>query len=349
MLRRESRPDRSFALIGIILAASVPALICAAAQVPQAGGDQPQLSSAKIDFVPGERTIFYDDFSDMAQDEPPPHWKVRNGKVDLRVGGNVRELYAAEEVELTSPPLAPPKNFTFEVEWTGGGEMSFVFLTKADEEAIHAMVRGEEDGMTANTSLDIGEHIGEGGIQANTSEPVKYALWVQEGRVRVYLNGERVVDANQIDVQPWTTIRAHLAGYRPNGLRKVRLAESAPDFSKAITSAGKYVTHGINFDTDSARLKPESAAVIRQVAAGLQKSPNLKLEIDGYTDSVGDEAHNLQLSKGRAEAVKAVLTAQFGVDASRLTANGFGAAKPIASNDTPDGRASNRRVEFVKR
>jgi outer membrane protein OmpA-like peptidoglycan-associated protein len=61
----------------------------------------------------------------------------------------------------------------------------------------------------------------------------------------------------------------------------------------------------------------------------------LKLEIDGYTDSVGDAAHNLDLSKRRAEAVRSVLVAQFGVDAARLTSNGFGAAKPIDSNDTP--------------
>jgi outer membrane protein OmpA-like peptidoglycan-associated protein len=116
-----------------------------------------------------------------------------------------------------------------------------------------------------------------------------------------------------------------------------------------INSTGKYITHGINFDTDSDRLKPDSAAVLKLVAAGLSKNPNLKLEIDGYTDSVGDSAHNLDLSQRRAKAVQSVLVAQFGVDASRLSANGFGPAQPIGSNDTPDGRASNRRVEFIKK
>src|SRR5689334_7777713 len=116
-----------------------------------------------------------------------------------------------------------------------------------------------------------------------------------------------------------------------------------------LASSGKYVTHGINFDHDSDRLKPDSAAVLKQVAAGLEKNPNLKLEIDGYTDSVGDATHNLDLSRRRAEAVRSVLISQFGIEPGRLTASGFGAAKPLGSNDTPDGRAQNRRVEFLKK
>jgi OmpA-OmpF porin, OOP family len=74
----------------------------------------------------------------------------------------------------------------------------------------------------------------------------------------------------------------------------------------------------------------------------------LKLEIDGYTDSVGNASHNADLSKRRAEAVKSVLVSQFNIDAARLTANGFGAGKPVASNDSAEGRAANRRVEFVR-
>jgi outer membrane protein OmpA-like peptidoglycan-associated protein len=314
-----------------------------------AQSEQPELKSAKIEFLPGERTIFLDDFSDMAQDEPPPHWKVRDGKVDLKIGGNVRELFSAEGVQLTSPKLTVPSNFTFETVWTGGGEMIWVFRDKDGEEALHVMVRGEVDGMTASTSVAAKDQLGEGMITTDTSKPVTFALWAQQGRVRAYLNGERLVDANQVEFGPIVALEVHIGGYRPNGLRSVRIAESASDFSTVINASGKYVTHGINFDTDSDRLKPESGAVLKQVAAGLQKNPNLKLEIDGYTDSVGDAAHNLNLSQRRAQAVSAVLVSQFGIEAARLSVNGFGAAKPIASNDTPDGRAANRRVEFLKK
>jgi outer membrane protein OmpA-like peptidoglycan-associated protein len=216
---------------------------------------------------------------------------------------------------------------------------------------LSAVVRGEGNGKSASTEISSGAtgHLGQGEIETDTSVPVHFALWVQQGRVRAFMNGERLVDVNQVAIAPTDHIMLDFAGYRPNGLRQVRIAESAPDFSTVINASGKYVTHGINFDTDSDRLKPESSALLKQVAAALQKNPNLKLEIDGYTDSVGNGPHNLDLSKRRAQAVQSVLVAQFGVDAGRWSANGFGADQPIGSNDTPDGRAQNRRVEFLKK
>ncbi len=128
----------------------------------------------------------------------------------------------------------------------------------------------------------------------------------------------------------------------------VRVAESSPDFGQTIVASGRYVSHGILFDTDSDRLKPESAPVIKAIARGLETNPALKLLIEGHTDSTGNADHNLDLSKRRAEAVKAVLVSQFNVDAARLTTAGLGATKPIDTNDTAAGRAQNRRVEFVK-
>ena len=128
----------------------------------------------------------------------------------------------------------------------------------------------------------------------------------------------------------------------------MRFAESTPDFSQVISASGRYVSHGILFDTGSDLLKPESAAVIQSIARGLETNPSLKALIEGHTDSVGNAAQNLDLSRRRAEAVKAVLASQFKVDASRLTTAGLGATKPIDSNDTPQGRSQNRRVEFVK-
>jgi outer membrane protein OmpA-like peptidoglycan-associated protein len=316
----------------------------------QDAGAQPELKSAKIEFVPGERTVFFEDFSDMLPDEPPARWKVREGTVSLRTGGGVHELYAADGVNITSGSFVMPQNFTVEIDWTGGGEMTWRFRDKENNDILTAMMRGEESGEDASTTITAGnDDLGHGEIKANTNQPVHFALWAQQGRVRAYLNGQRLVDANQVKFGPIDHIYVDLAGYRPNSIRSVRIAESAPDFSSVINASGKYVTHGIYFDSDSDHLKPESAAILKQVAAGLARNPNLKLEIDGYTDSTGNAAHNVDLSKRRAQAVQSVLVSQFGIDASRLTSNGFGAASPIASNDTPDGRANNRRVEFLKK
>ncbi len=314
------------------------------------GGAQPELKSVKIEFVPGEKTVFFDDFSDMVADEPPPHWKVREGTVELKSGGDIRELVGTEGVHLSSSTFVMPANFTFELTWTGTGEMAWHFLDKSDSEMMVVIIRGEESGDTATASVSVPDGaLGSGEIKTDTSKPVVFALWAQQGRVRAYLNGQRVVDANQVQFGPMDHLYVDDSRYRPNGIRQVRVAESAPDFSSVINASGKYVTHGINFDTDSDHLKPESGAVLKQVAAALAKNPNLKLEIDGYTDSVGNSAHNLDLSKRRALAVQTVLVSQFGIDASRLSSNGFGADKPMGSNDTPDGRTQNRRVEFIKK
>jgi outer membrane protein OmpA-like peptidoglycan-associated protein len=115
-----------------------------------------------------------------------------------------------------------------------------------------------------------------------------------------------------------------------------------------ITSTGRYIVRGILFDTDSDRIQPESAPAIKKIALSLEANPTLKLTIEGHTDSVGDAGHNLDLSKRRAEAVRGVLIGQFNVDAGRLSSAGMGATKPVESNDTPQGRSQNRRVELVR-
>lgn len=341
--------------------AAAPSGSPAASQtVPQ--GAQPDLQAVKIDFIPGEKTVFYDDFSDMAQDEPPPHWKLRNGKVELRTNGEIRQLTTVcpGKPTLSSTSFVFPKNFTVEIE--------AVFNTEFPDMDWYAWPPGVEGGEAPSWRITIsggelsmtgptGDSIGTYSFKPPAvNRPIKVALWVQNGRARGYVDGERFADVNQMNVPAsmkpadhWSIRqRCDRPGDGWMGLRSVRVAESAPDFSSMISSSGKYVTHGILFDIDSDRLKPESAPVLKGVAQGLQKNPSLKLEIDGFTDSTGDVAHNLDLSKRRAEAVRTVLVSQFSVDGSRLTSNGFGVSKPIASNDTADGRAQNRRVEFVR-
>jgi OOP family OmpA-OmpF porin len=166
--------------------------------------------------------------------------------------------------------------------------------------------------------------------------------------VRVYLNGTRLIDVNQVH----PGVMDHLYLEESQGtfeLRSVRIAESAPDPGDVLATTGKFVTHGIYFDTDSDILKPASAGVIKEISTALYKHPDMKVEIDGYTDSTGNASHNQDLSARRAAAVMKVLVEQFGIDQSRLTAKGFGSKNPISSNNTSEGRAKNRRVEFIKK
>ncbi|WP_262709868.1 OmpA family protein [Hymenobacter metallicola] len=102
----------------------------------------------------------------------------------------------------------------------------------------------------------------------------------------------------------------------------------------------------MNFDTDKARIKPESEATVAEVVKLLQ-NPGLRLSVEGHTDNTGAAAHNRQLSEQRAQAVVANLT-RHNIAGSRLRAAGFGPDKPLADNTTEAGKAQNRRVELVK-
>jgi outer membrane protein OmpA-like peptidoglycan-associated protein len=115
-----------------------------------------------------------------------------------------------------------------------------------------------------------------------------------------------------------------------------------------LKSEGRARLYGILFDTDSDHLKDESKPTLDSLIAAAKAQPAWSFGIEGYTDNVGGDAHNQTLSEKRAASVKAYLVAA-GVASTRLTTQGFGATKPVASNDTELGKSQNRRVEIVKK
>jgi outer membrane protein OmpA-like peptidoglycan-associated protein len=269
--------------------------------------------------------------------------------------GGIRQVTATEIVNMTPMIDGFPSNFTLEMEtkYANYVETTWRFFPKGstDNEALEvAMETRGDSGLRVMVDTQEEGNVTDATFPIDLGQPVRSAIWVQNGRLRIYLNGRRVVDLNQLKLPEFT--RALLienpSGGASAGLRSVRIAESTPDFSRSILATGRYVTYGIQFDTDSDHVKPESAGVIKSIATGLQSNPDLKLRIEGHTDASGNDAHNLDLSKRRAEAVRTILVSQFQVDAGRLSAAGMGSSKPVAANDTPQGRAQNRRVEFVK-
>lgn len=122
----------------------------------------------------------------------------------------------------------------------------------------------------------------------------------------------------------------------------------AGEMAQAIASGGRVAVYGIYFDFDKAALKPESKPQLDEIAGLLKADGALKLVVAGHTDNQGGAAYNLDLSKKRADAVVAALSADYGIAADRLLAQGMGSAAPVASNDSEAGRARNRRVELVK-
>ena len=122
----------------------------------------------------------------------------------------------------------------------------------------------------------------------------------------------------------------------------------ADAMAEEISKSGHIALYGINFATGKAEITPDSGKTLEQIAALLTKKPNWKLRVEGHTDNVGQAKANVELSKKRAEAVKAWLTGKLSVAAARLTTEGLGDKKPVAPNTTDEGKAKNRRVELQK-
>jgi OOP family OmpA-OmpF porin len=123
---------------------------------------------------------------------------------------------------------------------------------------------------------------------------------------------------------------------------------NAASLANDINRTGHASVYGIYFDTGKADVKPESDPTFKKIAKLLRGSPTLKLYVVGHTDNQGALDMNMDLSRRRADAVLAALTTKYGVAPTRLRAFGSGPYSPVASNDSEDGRAKNRRVELVK-
>lgn len=129
---------------------------------------------------------------------------------------------------------------------------------------------------------------------------------------------------------------------------KAGAVPSAATLAGQIKKTGHVAVYGIHFAFDRAEITRDSSAVLAEVAKGLTTDPALRLRIEGHTDSVGNAGYNRALSQRRADAVKAYLVTTFAIAAARLSTQGFGPDRPVATNATDAGRAKNRRVELAR-
>ncbi len=173
---------------------------------------------------------------------------------------------------------------------------------------------------------------------------------------KVIFEGERpwsaTVKLEKGGKETWVEVRAFPTLYRLNivekDVMKQEVEANAAAMGNDISATGHVSIYGIYFDTGKAEIKPESDAVIAEISKLLNDNKALKVYIVGHTDNVGSFDANMKLSKDRAEAVTGALVAKHGIASARLKAYGVSSLSPMASNQSEDGRAKNRRVELVE-
>ncbi len=342
----------------------------------QSPSKQPQeklQSYSKYDFVPGDQVILYEDFSQDAVGDFPALWTT-DGSGEVRTLNKYpgKWLYCSSEssVYCLMKDLKLPENFILEFDVIlepqdpendqhAGFYLSFYnsqedFLNDGlvpGSEGFH--VSADDYGWTVD-GFGNGEYIGKSQSEIN---PVKLnelnhiIVWVQKRRIRIYSEQKKIVDGPTTLPANAQYNRFRFSKWGHQGFpyfSNIRITTAAPDTRSKLLTEGKLISYGIYFDSGKDVVKPESYGALNDIATVLKENPDVRVKIVGHTDSDGSDQLNLDLSKRRAAAVKKSLTTDFGIDASRLESDGAGESQPVAPNTSTEGKAKNRRVEFLK-
>ena len=330
-------------------------------------------SYSKYDFVPGEKVIFFTDFSNTSVGDFPTDLNT-NGSGEIvttsRYPGKWLKIPEDRYKSIwTDGLLNLPDNYTIEFDiipvlgtenrmtgwesrlieaenakgYDGGAIPGKAGLLFGAEYTGRPLYRAYEN---SGDRVDVSGFIDDETKYSKPDHKSHIAIWVQKSRVRVYQDQNKMVDLPRA-----------FPGAKLNRLRfesgdflvsNIRVAVGAPDTRSKLITEGKLVSYGIYFDVNKDVVKPESYGTLKEIAQVLKENPDVKVKIVGHTDSDGDDAKNMDLSKRRGASVKNELVKTFGIDASRLESDGLGESKPVAANDTPGNKALNRRVEFIK-
>ncbi len=310
----------------------------------------PATTNVGKDFTPGTRVLFAADFAGDEVGDFPRRFELKSGNMEVADVGGTRYLRATSFGAFEIPlPEALPEMFTLEFDLKPvSGWAQSVYFTDQKEERPHLTFGADAGGIEGPDNY----RVYAGLARRRGDDHVIRVQVMADGRyVKVYMDGQRVANAPNADVGRASKLIFAVKAdeEHPALIGNVRVAAGGKDLYKALSGAGRVTADGILFGTNSDRLRPESAPVLKEIAAMLAAHPELRLAIEGHTDDVGAAADNQRLSQQRAEAVRASLVTQHGVADGRLTAVGFGASKPVASNDAEAGRQRNRRVELVRR
>ena len=323
----------------------------------------------KSDFVPGTVVIFEDDLKGEKMGEFPSKWDlIENNAEVARMNGKMAIKFEHGSSTSITPLIKDgnkkylPEVYTLEFDFFAGNDACYNLYLRTEDNGLYSRIWVGLNNMNWSIAKPVdGEVEGNKDIDdiMDLNDWNHFALSFNKRALKAYVNGKRIINIPNARAMDWFTVETEFWEDHVDYITNVRLAKGGVDLyerdeqsmtavEKAIAETGKFVTNNILFETGKATLKPESMEEILKVAEYMKANPTARFEVQGHTDSQGSDKINDPLSQQRAEAVVKALEEQ-GVDPFNLRPVGKGSHEPVADNGTEEGRAQNRRVEFIKK
>lgn len=317
---------------------------------------KPELKWAKFDFVPGDRVIFEDNLEGEENGEFPSRWDLDRGIVEVAEFGGENVIMFRDGAPTIVPYFKEAKEDYLPDVFT----VEFDLYCHTNDFCLYLYDRKNQktESPTGYTYLEIDNERMDFGTSYSAHPSAKtlperrwmhVSLAYTNGKLKAYMDETRLINIPRIDFDPKgiSLYTYHAKNDRLFYVKNIRIAEGGVKYYDRVMEDGKIIANGIRFDTGKSTLKPESMGVINEIYSLMEKYPELKFSVEGHTDNVGDDTSNMKLSSDRAETVMNTLV-DMGISADRLSSKGLGESMPMDDNNVPEGRANNRRVEFVK-
>ena len=330
-------------------AAATPAGGAPAGGAPTAASASPSAVGSgawlNYDFVPGSRTLFYEDFSGDAVGDFPARMKLSDGNLEVANVKGQKLLRVAEAgVIFIVLPAKLPDRFTVEA----------VYHSPTTSKPMAIYTGGNKNRFGCFPSSAFVDAEAKSGMKATAKAPpgfVSCRFTVDTRYVRGYIDSARTSNAPGVTIARTDTLYFSMpAGTDsdPTMLASIRVADAGAKLYDVLSAKGRVSTYGIAFDEGTDHIRGESTPTLAEIADMLKANGSLSLSIEDHGDNTGAPAASKALSEKRALAVKQLLVSKYGIIATRMKTAGLGGTKPIAPNTTAEGRQNNRRVDLVK-
>ncbi len=314
------------------------------------------LNWSKYDFVPGDKVIYEDNLEGEENGEFPSRWDLQRGNVEIAEFGGEPVIMFRDGAPVIMPYIKKaiedylPDVFTIEFDLYCGTDNFVTYLYDRKNQKA-----GSPTGFTylniKYNKMEFGRSSSRLPEEKNLAKRrwIHVAIAYTNGKLKAYIDETRLINIPRLDFNPkgLSFHCYHARNDNPYYVKNIRIAEGGVKFYDRMMQDGKIIANGIRFDVNKATIRPESMGIINEIYDLMSEHSDITFSVEGHTDSDGNAEFNQKLSEDRAEAVLNQLVSM-GIQEDRLDSKGFGETKPIDNNSMAEGKANNRRVEFVK-